>query len=77
MVELQKNDNKNTGQINKLLAQGYLQEIWGLKKWKNLFAPVDISSQVFFRILFGTLTHIAAKLFISGQFRGYLLTMQN
>ncbi len=55
MVELLKNDNKNSGQINKLLARGHIQEIWGLKKWKNLFAPVDISSQVFFRILFGTL----------------------
>ena len=31
MVELLKNNNKNTGQINKLLARGHIQEIWGLK----------------------------------------------
>ncbi len=43
------------GQINKFLSKGQIQEIWGLNKWKNLFTHVDISSQVFFRILFGLL----------------------
>ena len=40
-------------QLVKHLSAARIQDIWGKGKWKNLFAPVDVSSIVFFRILFG------------------------
>ncbi len=40
------------------LLKGHLGEIWGKGKWKNLFAPVDISSIVLFRIIFGLIMFI-------------------
>lgn len=39
--------------MSKHLSAARIHEITGKGKWKNLFAPVDISSIVFFRILFG------------------------
>ena len=35
------------------LAKGEIHEIWGRKKLKNLFAPVDIATLVLFRMVFG------------------------
>lgn len=35
------------------LLKGELNEVWGKNKWHNLFAPVDISAVVLFRISFG------------------------
>ncbi len=55
MSEKNKQEKKNNAQFIKLLAKGYIQEIWGINKWKNLFAKIDISSIVFFRILFGVI----------------------
>lgn len=51
MSKKQKLDKKNTEQINKLLAKGELQEIFGVNKKENFFANVDISSkhQCFFK----------------------------
>lgn len=37
------------------ILKGELKEVWGREKVKNLFAPVDISSIVIFRIVFGTI----------------------
>lgn len=63
MAEKLKHDKKSSGQINKLLYKGQIQELWGKNKWKNLFAPVDVSSIVFFRILFGLLMLIDVFLY--------------
>ena len=35
------------------LAKGEIAEIWGRKKLKNLFQPIDIATLVLFRIMFG------------------------
>lgn len=50
-----KHDIKNSEQVNKLLSKGNFNEILGKKKLNNFFAQVDVSSIVFFRIIFGTL----------------------
>ena len=44
---------KTQPSAEKYLSMGTIGELWGHGNWKNLFAPVDISSLVFFRILFG------------------------
>ena len=63
MAEKNKSDKKNSAQINKLLFKGEIQELCGKNKWKNLFAQIDSSSIVFFRIIFGLLMLIDVILY--------------
>ncbi len=48
-------ENKKRGQGNNSLSTAQISEILGRNKLKNLFVNVDVSSVVFFRIIFGTL----------------------
>ena len=63
MAEKNKSDKINSAQINKLLFKGEIQELCGKNKWKNLFAQIDSSSIVFFRIIFGLLMLIDVILY--------------
>jgi vitamin K-dependent gamma-carboxylase len=47
------------------LSSGSIGEIWGRGKWKNLFAPLDISTIVFFRVLFGLIMLIEVSRYFS------------
>jgi len=58
MSNPRKTDLKNQEQISKHLIKCELSEFRGNNKWKNLFGSVDISSIVFFRIIFGILMFI-------------------
>ena len=77
MRKKQKLDKKNTEQINKLLAKGELQEIFGVNKKENFFANVDISSIVFFRIIFGLLMFIDVIIYFSKIDRYWIIPKNN
>jgi vitamin K-dependent gamma-carboxylase len=49
----QKKELRKNEQISRMLSSGEISEILGKGKLKNLFAATDISSIVFFRIIFG------------------------
>ena len=51
----QHKDQTKQQQLSKLLKEATISDLRGPDKWRNLFAPVDCSSLVFFRILFGLL----------------------
>lgn len=61
--------SKNTARS---LSPGEITEWWGRGKWKNLFAPVDISTIVFYRILFGFIMLIEViRYFEKGWIKSY------
>ena len=56
---------KNQVPQNSYLFGSRITELIGKDNWKNLFAPVDISSLVFFRILFGMIMFFEVSRYFS------------
>lgn len=56
---------KNQVPQNSFLFGSRITELIGKNNWKNLFAPVDISSLVFFRILFGMIMFFEVSRYFS------------
>lgn len=65
MEDKNTNHQKLTSTQNVLLSNGTIQSLFKNKDWKNLFSPVDISSLVFFRILFGLLMFYEVTRYLS------------
>src|SRR6266498_3818078 len=65
----------SAGEKKKFLLKGDIREVIGHGGCKNLFAPVDISSLVAFRIFFGSVMFVeVVRFFVNGWIKRYWIT---